>query len=37
MSEITPRILLSCLTLIIAICLCLSLVTAVWAGYLILQ
>ncbi len=37
MSEITRRILLSCLALILSSCLCLSLITAVWAGFLILQ
>ena len=35
MDRIDRRILLSCVTLTLAICLCLSLVSIVWAGLLI--
>ena len=37
MDRIDRRILLSCVTLTLAICLCLSLVSIAWAGLLIGQ
>jgi len=37
MDRLDRRILLSCVTLILAACLCLSLVSIAWAAFLLIQ